>query len=102
LVSFAAGKENNDPQEAGCRFSRAIAALFSSTKRFYRAQSVALKRPASNYPDEASYVTGALVFADGGTTIAKGGPDKQLQSSRRSRSSRSTCITATTASRQAG
>ena len=30
--------------------------------------------------DEASYMTGALVFADGGTTIAKGGPGKQVQS----------------------
>lgn len=29
--------------------------------------------------DEASYVTGALWFADGGTTIAKGGPGKQVQ-----------------------
>lgn len=28
--------------------------------------------------DEASYVTGALWFADGGTTIAKGGPGKQV------------------------
>src|SRR4051812_5698478 len=30
--------------------------------------------------DEASYMTGALVFADGGTTIAKGGPGEQAQS----------------------
>ncbi|WP_425965153.1 SDR family NAD(P)-dependent oxidoreductase [Rhizobium nepotum] len=29
--------------------------------------------------DEASYVTGALWFADGGTTIAKGGPGRQVQ-----------------------
>jgi hypothetical protein len=28
--------------------------------------------------DEASYVTGALWFADGGTTIAKGGPGTQV------------------------
>lgn len=31
--------------------------------------------------DEASYMTGALVFADGGTTIAKGGPGAQVKSS---------------------
>lgn len=31
--------------------------------------------------DEASYVTGALWFVDGGTTIAKGGPGKQVQDS---------------------
>jgi NAD(P)-dependent dehydrogenase (short-subunit alcohol dehydrogenase family) len=30
--------------------------------------------------DEASFVTGALIFADGGTTIAKGGPGEQAQS----------------------
>jgi NAD(P)-dependent dehydrogenase (short-subunit alcohol dehydrogenase family) len=30
--------------------------------------------------DEASYMTGALVFADGGTTIAKGGPGEQAKS----------------------
>lgn len=29
--------------------------------------------------DEASFMTGALVFADGGTTIAKGGPGKQVE-----------------------
>jgi NAD(P)-dependent dehydrogenase (short-subunit alcohol dehydrogenase family) len=29
--------------------------------------------------DEASFVTGALIFADGGTTIAKGGPGEQAQ-----------------------
>ena len=29
--------------------------------------------------DEASYMTGALVFADGGTTIAKGAPGHQVQ-----------------------
>jgi NAD(P)-dependent dehydrogenase (short-subunit alcohol dehydrogenase family) len=29
--------------------------------------------------DEASFMTGALVFADGGTTIAKGGPGDQVQ-----------------------
>jgi len=29
--------------------------------------------------DEASYMTGALVFADGGTTIAKGGPGQQAK-----------------------
>ncbi|MBY5460823.1 SDR family oxidoreductase [Rhizobium leguminosarum] len=29
--------------------------------------------------DEASYVTGALWFVDGGTTIAKGGPGRQVQ-----------------------
>lgn len=29
--------------------------------------------------DEASFMTGALVFADGGTTIAKGGPGEQVQ-----------------------
>lgn len=29
--------------------------------------------------DEASNVTGALIFADGGTTIAKGGPGKEAQ-----------------------
>ncbi|WP_142847755.1 SDR family NAD(P)-dependent oxidoreductase [Telmatospirillum sp. J64-1] len=29
--------------------------------------------------DEASYVTGALWFADGGTTIAKGGPGQMVQ-----------------------
>jgi len=29
--------------------------------------------------DEASFMTGSLVFADGGTTIAKGGPGKQVQ-----------------------
>ncbi|HEY6833364.1 MAG TPA: SDR family oxidoreductase, partial [Pseudolabrys sp.] len=28
--------------------------------------------------DEASYMTGSLVFADGGTTIAKGGPGQQV------------------------
>ena len=31
--------------------------------------------------DEASYMTGALVFADGGTTIAKGGPGQQVEPS---------------------
>jgi NAD(P)-dependent dehydrogenase (short-subunit alcohol dehydrogenase family) len=31
--------------------------------------------------DEASYMTGALVFADGGTTIAKGGPGQQVKPS---------------------
>jgi len=30
--------------------------------------------------DEATYMTGALVFADGGTTIAKGGPGEQAKS----------------------
>jgi NAD(P)-dependent dehydrogenase (short-subunit alcohol dehydrogenase family) len=30
--------------------------------------------------DEASFMTGALVFADGGTTIAKGGPGEQAKS----------------------
>jgi NAD(P)-dependent dehydrogenase (short-subunit alcohol dehydrogenase family) len=30
--------------------------------------------------DEASFMTGALIFADGGTTIAKGGPGEQAQS----------------------
>jgi NAD(P)-dependent dehydrogenase (short-subunit alcohol dehydrogenase family) len=30
--------------------------------------------------DEASFVTGALIFADGGTTIAKGGPGEMAQS----------------------
>jgi hypothetical protein len=30
--------------------------------------------------DEASFVTGALIFADGGTTIAKGGPGEMVQS----------------------
>ncbi|KXF78459.1 short-chain dehydrogenase [Paramesorhizobium deserti] len=30
--------------------------------------------------DEASYVTGALWYADGGTTIAKGGPGRQVPS----------------------
>ncbi|MEH2529304.1 NAD(P)-dependent dehydrogenase (short-subunit alcohol dehydrogenase family) [Bradyrhizobium sp. AZCC 1588] len=30
--------------------------------------------------DEASFVTGALIFADGGTTIAKGGPGETVQS----------------------
>ncbi|MEK9282860.1 SDR family oxidoreductase [Bradyrhizobium sp. ISRA442] len=30
--------------------------------------------------DEASFMTGALVFADGGTTIAKGAPGKMAQS----------------------
>jgi len=30
--------------------------------------------------DEASFMTGALVFADGGTTIAKGGPGEMAQS----------------------
>jgi NAD(P)-dependent dehydrogenase (short-subunit alcohol dehydrogenase family) len=29
--------------------------------------------------DEASFMTGALVFADGGTTIAKGGPGEQAK-----------------------
>jgi NAD(P)-dependent dehydrogenase (short-subunit alcohol dehydrogenase family) len=29
--------------------------------------------------DEASFMTGALVFADGGTTIAKGGPGQQAK-----------------------
>jgi NAD(P)-dependent dehydrogenase (short-subunit alcohol dehydrogenase family) len=29
--------------------------------------------------DEASFMTGALVFADGGTTIAKGGPGRQVE-----------------------
>ena len=29
--------------------------------------------------DEASFVPGALVFAHGGTTIAKGGPGRQVQ-----------------------
>jgi NAD(P)-dependent dehydrogenase (short-subunit alcohol dehydrogenase family) len=30
--------------------------------------------------DEASFMTGALIFADGGTTIAKGAPGEQAQS----------------------
>jgi hypothetical protein len=30
--------------------------------------------------DEASFMTGALIFADGGTTIAKGDPGEQAQS----------------------
>ena len=29
--------------------------------------------------DEASFITGALLFADGGTTIAKGGPGEMAQ-----------------------
>jgi enoyl-[acyl-carrier-protein] reductase (NADH) len=29
--------------------------------------------------DEAGYMTGALIFADGGTTIAKGGPGEIVQ-----------------------
>jgi NAD(P)-dependent dehydrogenase (short-subunit alcohol dehydrogenase family) len=31
--------------------------------------------------DEASFLTGALIFADGGTTIAKGGPGEMARSS---------------------
>ena len=30
--------------------------------------------------DEASFITGALIFAGGGTTIAKGGPGEMAQS----------------------
>ena len=30
--------------------------------------------------DEASFLTGALIFADGGTTIAKGGPGEMAKS----------------------
>jgi hypothetical protein len=48
--------------------------------------------------DEASFLTGALMFADGGTTIAKGGPGEMAKSFVREQPSRrSTSGTRTTA-----